>query len=87
MHGYQKQYFLVILGMLKCLWSNGREGYSLLLHGLGSKRNLINDFHCDVLSDHPTLVINGFFPSLMIKDVSQIYTIWIAYIDEVLIAL
>ncbi|XP_032663128.1 origin recognition complex subunit 2 [Odontomachus brunneus] len=45
------------------------EGYSLLLHGLGSKRNLINDFHNEVLSDHPTLVINGFFPSLAIKDI------------------
>ncbi|XP_014469777.1 PREDICTED: origin recognition complex subunit 2 [Dinoponera quadriceps] len=45
------------------------EGYSLLLHGLGSKRNLIIDFHHDILSNHPTLVINGFFPSLTIKDI------------------
>lgn len=52
--------------------SNDREGYSLLLHGLGSKRNLINDFHHVVLSSHPTLIVNGFFPSLTIKDVSHI---------------
>ncbi|EFN85898.1 origin recognition complex subunit 2 [Harpegnathos saltator] len=45
------------------------QGYSLLLHGLGSKRNLINNFHHDVLNDHPTLIINGFFPSLAIKDI------------------
>ncbi|KAL6264099.1 hypothetical protein P5V15_004177 [Pogonomyrmex californicus] len=46
-----------------------KEGYSLLLHGLGSKRNLINDFHNEIIADHPTLVINGFFPSLTLKDI------------------
>ncbi|XP_046617485.1 origin recognition complex subunit 2 isoform X1 [Neodiprion virginianus] len=45
------------------------EGYSLLLHGLGSKRILINDFHKETLSDHPTLVVNGFFPSLTLKEI------------------
>ncbi|XP_011303033.1 origin recognition complex subunit 2 [Fopius arisanus] len=45
------------------------EGYSILLHGLGSKRTLINDFHREIIADHPTLVVNGFFPSLTIKDV------------------
>nr|XP_050856999.1 origin recognition complex subunit 2 isoform X1 [Vespula vulgaris] len=45
------------------------EGYTLLLHGLGSKRNLINDFHNQFISEHPTLVIDGFFPSLTIKDI------------------
>ncbi|XP_011694511.1 PREDICTED: origin recognition complex subunit 2 [Wasmannia auropunctata] len=44
------------------------EGYSLLLHGIGSKRNLINDFHNEI-ADHPTLVVNGFFPSLTLKDI------------------
>ncbi|XP_011335108.1 origin recognition complex subunit 2 isoform X2 [Ooceraea biroi] len=45
------------------------EGYNLLLYGLGSKRNLINDFHHEVVANHPTLVINGFFPSLTVKDI------------------
>ncbi|XP_039304147.1 origin recognition complex subunit 2 isoform X2 [Solenopsis invicta] len=45
------------------------EGYSLLLHGVGSKRNLINDFHNEIIADHPTLIINGFFPSLTLKDI------------------
>ncbi|XP_011882352.1 PREDICTED: origin recognition complex subunit 2 [Vollenhovia emeryi] len=44
------------------------EGYSLLLHGVGSKMNLMNDFHNDI-ADHPTLVVNGFFPSLTLKDI------------------
>ncbi|KAF7995731.1 hypothetical protein HCN44_006838 [Aphidius gifuensis] len=45
------------------------EGYSLLLHGLGSKRNIIHEFHDVMLSDHPTFVVNGFFPSLTIKEI------------------
>ncbi|XP_012283961.1 origin recognition complex subunit 2 isoform X2 [Orussus abietinus] len=45
------------------------EGYSLLLYGLGSKRNLINDFHTEVVSEFPTLIVNGFFPGLSIKDI------------------
>lgn len=45
------------------------EGYTLLLHGLGSKRNIINDFHKEFIADYPTLVVNGFFPSLTIKDI------------------
>ncbi|KYM96112.1 Origin recognition complex subunit 2 [Cyphomyrmex costatus] len=45
------------------------EGYSLLLHGVGSKRNLINDFYKEIIEDHPTLIVNGFFPSLTLKDI------------------
>lgn len=45
------------------------EGYNIVLHGLGSKRNLLNTFHKEVLVDKPVIVINGFFPSLTLKDV------------------
>lgn len=45
------------------------EGYSILLHGLGSKRNLMQSFHETVLLNQTVLVVNGFFPSLTIKDV------------------
>ncbi|XP_075145642.1 origin recognition complex subunit 2 [Haematobia irritans] len=45
------------------------EGYNLLLYGLGSKRQLLQAFHRDVLSNQPVLVINGFFPSLTLKDI------------------
>lgn len=44
-------------------------GFNILLHGLGSKRNLLQQFHQDVLGDQTVLVVNGFFPSLTIKDV------------------
>ncbi|KAG6795306.1 origin recognition complex subunit 2 isoform X1 [Apis mellifera caucasica] len=44
------------------------QGYTVLLYGVGSKRCLINDFHKNI-SYHPSLVINGFFPSLTTKDI------------------
>lgn len=45
------------------------EGYNLLLHGLGSKRMLLQQFHESVLAEQTVLVVNGFFPSLTIKDI------------------
>ncbi|XP_061400898.1 origin recognition complex subunit 2 [Musca vetustissima] len=45
------------------------EGYNLMLYGLGSKRQLLQAFHREVLSTQPVLVINGFFPSLTLKDI------------------
>lgn len=45
------------------------EGFTVLLHGLGSKRNLLQAFHKEKLFDQHVLVINGFFPSLTIKDI------------------
>jgi origin recognition complex subunit 2 len=45
------------------------EGYTVLLHGLGSKRNLLQAFHKEKLADQHVIVINGFFPSLTFKDI------------------
>ncbi|XP_055849809.1 origin recognition complex subunit 2 [Episyrphus balteatus] len=45
------------------------EGFNILLYGLGSKRNLLQRFHREVLSKQTVLVVNGFFPSLTIKDI------------------
>lgn len=45
------------------------EGFSILLHGLGSKRNLLQSFHETVLADQTVLVVNGFFTGLTIKDI------------------
>ncbi|XP_053977529.1 origin recognition complex subunit 2 [Hylaeus volcanicus] len=44
------------------------QGYTVLLYGLGSKRCLINNFHKGI-SYHPSLIVNGFFPSLTVKDI------------------
>lgn len=45
------------------------EGYNILLCGLGSKRNLMQSFHETMLRQQTVLVVNGFFPSLTIKDI------------------
>ncbi|XP_064551250.1 origin recognition complex subunit 2 [Drosophila montana] len=45
------------------------EGFNILLYGLGSKRQLLQSFHRDILNQQTVLVINGFFPSLTLKDV------------------
>ncbi|XP_076066249.1 origin recognition complex subunit 2-like [Oratosquilla oratoria] len=45
------------------------EGYSIFLHGLGSKKQLLNEFQQQMLQDLDHMVINGFFPSLTIKSI------------------
>lgn len=46
------------------------EGFSLLLYGLGSKRNILGQFQKELLeAKYPVLVVNGYFPSLTIKDI------------------
>ncbi|KAJ9534815.1 hypothetical protein QJQ45_017297 [Haematococcus lacustris] len=41
-----------------------RSGFSLLLHGLGSKRRLLSDFAHSALTDGAVVVINGWLPSV-----------------------
>lgn len=50
------------------------EGFSVLLYGLGTKKKLLEDFHKEFLSDKPVIVVNGFFPSLTIKDILDAIT-------------
>lgn len=45
------------------------EGFNIVMYGLGSKRNLLNTFHKEILHDKPVIVINGFFPSLSLKEI------------------
>ncbi|XP_059612059.1 origin recognition complex subunit 2 [Phlebotomus argentipes] len=45
------------------------EGFNILLYGLGSKRNIMSEFHQEMLQDQQVVVVNGFFPSLTIKDI------------------
>ncbi|KND05127.1 origin recognition complex subunit 2 [Spizellomyces punctatus DAOM BR117] len=44
-------------------------GFNLLFYGYGSKRNLLNRFATEVLNDAPLVVVNGFFPTLTIRDI------------------
>lgn len=45
------------------------QGFTVILHGLGSKRNLLQQFHKECLANEHVVVVNGFFPSLTIKDI------------------
>ena len=47
-----------------------RHGFNILLHGLGSKRKLLDEFRKQMLPNLCHIVVNGFFPSLTIKSVS-----------------
>lgn len=53
---------------------------NVLLHGVGSKQCLINDFIASKLSDVPHVVVNGFFPSFTIKNVSVVFDIFVPLI-------
>lgn len=56
------------------------EGYTVLLHGLGSKRNLLQTFHKEKLAEEHVIVVNGFFPSLTIKDILD--SIWVDLLEK-----
>lgn len=45
------------------------HGYNVLLYGLGSKRQLMEDFCTEHLSEAAHLVVNGYFPGLTMKHV------------------
>lgn len=57
-----KQYFNKWLYLL-------HENFNILLYGLGSKRLLLKRFQHFRLSNVPVIVVNGFFPTLSIKDI------------------
>ncbi|KAI8582069.1 hypothetical protein K450DRAFT_171501 [Umbelopsis ramanniana AG] len=43
--------------------------YNLLFYGYGSKRKLLTKFAQTYLTDGPLIVVNGYFPSITIKDI------------------
>lgn len=44
------------------------ENFNVLLYGLGSKRNILKQFQGE-MGDSPVVVVNGFFPTLSLKDI------------------
>ena len=50
-----------------------RNGFNILLYGLGSKRVLLDQFRSSKLSSYIQIVVNGYFPSLTIKSVSLLF--------------
>lgn len=56
-----KKYFTKWLYLL-------HENFNILLYGLGSKRDVLKQFQ-EEISDNPVVVVNGFFPTLSLKDI------------------
>lgn len=55
------------------------EGYTILLHGFGSKRTLLVAFHNEKLGDQHVVHINGFFPNLTVKDILD--SVWVEILE------
>jgi origin recognition complex subunit 2 len=49
------------------------RGYSILCHGLGSKKKLLEEFHQQIV-EKDCVVVNGFFPFLTIKQILKTIT-------------
>ncbi|CAH1109161.1 unnamed protein product [Psylliodes chrysocephalus] len=45
------------------------ENFNILLYGLGSKRHILNKFQNTYLKNLPVIVVNGYFPSLSVKNI------------------
>jgi origin recognition complex subunit 2 len=46
-----------------------RCGFGLLMYGFGSKKQLLEDFASTTLTDFTVIVINGYLPSINLKQV------------------
>uniref|UniRef100_S4NYE7 Origin recognition complex subunit 2 n=1 Tax=Pararge aegeria TaxID=116150 RepID=S4NYE7_9NEOP len=47
------------------------ENFNVILYGIGSKRQVLQRFQSKKLHDMPCIVVNGFFPSLTMKNVLE----------------
>lgn len=45
------------------------SGFNLLCYGYGSKRNLLTRFVREFCTDGPVLIVNGYFPTLPLKEI------------------
>ncbi|CAG9761214.1 unnamed protein product [Ceutorhynchus assimilis] len=59
-----------------------RQNFSILLYGLGSKKHILSEFQASYLIDMPVIVINGFFPTLTIKNILDSFVQDLLELDE-----
>ncbi|KAF9116275.1 Origin recognition complex subunit 2 [Mortierella sp. AM989] len=45
------------------------SGFNLLIYGYGSKRLLLTEFATSILTDAPLIIVNGYFPTLTVKEI------------------
>lgn len=46
-----------------------KQNYNILLYGVGSKKEIVNKFVQRFVNKHPVIVVNGFFPSVTVKEI------------------
>lgn len=61
--------FTSLFHILLFLLNVARCGFGLLMYGFGSKKSLIEDFASAALTEYSVLVINGYLPSINLKQV------------------
>ena len=59
-----RSYMKIGIGLI-----HGREGFNVLLYGLGSKKLLLDEF-MKTHSSHFCIIVKGYFPALSLKNVS-----------------
>lgn len=47
------------------------QGYNIITYGLGSKQRLLHKFCERHMGDRPLIVVNGFFPTITVKEILQ----------------
>lgn len=47
------------------------QGYNIIIYGVGSKQMLLHKFCERHMADRPVMVINGFFPTITMKEILQ----------------
>ena len=68
--------------MLRC-----RCGFGLLMYGFGSKKLLLEDFASTTLTDFTVIVVNGYLPSINLKQVchsvlTSLPVEWLAFVTR-----
>lgn len=47
------------------------ENFNVILYGIGSKKTVLQRFQMDKVQNMPCIVVNGFFPSLTVKNILE----------------
>lgn len=60
--------------------ADSRCGFGLLMYGFGSKKGLIEDFASSSLTEYSVVVINGYLPSVNLKQVLSFVILDVDYL-------
>lgn len=69
--------------MFSFRFADSRCGFGLLMYGFGSKKGLLEDFASSSLTEYSVVVINGYLPSVNLKQVLSFVSLDVAIISLV----